>query len=468
MTLYPVAVVAIPLALVCLFLDRKYLLAGTVAFAVMASVRVADIPGLTNVKAHQIWGGLFILSGIFSSLRGKNVRISTSSPHVLAALFLVTCVASFVATSVLEGEVRVFSEITRGAWGERIANPEPLRFSTFNLTQLAYPVFGLLLFYSVSRYITSVGEVAVVLRTIVWSALVVAVSQVAYGVLFTIGAGSTATALLTNFTGDIGFSAPISIGGVADLYRSYSLAGEPGDTGQMYVLALSVIAPFALLKNSRYSVFRYPGRLSTLFLFLIVLNGSTTAFLGLFILFATSIITLLSISSVKFVSTRNNLLKVSAFVLVSAFVVFLAYQLVPQRWGIGYHLGKLLGYSGGDLTIRWKVVNYTIYNVFYSSPFIGVGYGSHLSSVFGPWLLANTGIVGFVIFYLLVYRCFASPLKWLSIDGGGRWPLIPVAVSLSVATYFILIIAGKSAGAFGQGSTWLILGVGASFYHMKV
>lgn len=459
----PIGYFLIPAALVIFVRGRRTLLWATLALVPFTAVQVIDI-GVTTIAGFQFFGVLFIARCLIDTVWSGSRGLERSRANALAALFLFVCFASLSMAVIKAGTVEVYTE-TQGRWIDVVRNSGPLQFSTFNLTQILYPTFGILLFHFLVRELRSVADLRKTINILVGGALVIAVMSIASGALYTMGRGGLYEQVLGLFSvGPPGAKNPESAS-IGEFLRMYTLAGEPGFTAMTLLAGAGLVAGDVL--RSGESVIRQP----TIKLFILgaalLFNGSTTGYFGAGLLILWAIMALWYVGRGSLGTTIRALgVVLGSLVLIAALASTIQVSgLSFYEWLTEYHLAKLQGEGVGSGQIRSYVTWYTLETVFLSSPILGVGYGSHLSLSLVTFLLANVGLVGFGVFLAFLYTAFRNARKTARSAQG---PLRKMAFMAAVVfvPFLTTLFVAKATSGINYGLTWTIIALAEVTYQV--
>lgn len=437
---------------------------ATILFTPFFGVQVVDI-GVTSIAGFQFFGVLFITRCIIDATWNGTGLVRISRANTIAALFLVISVASLFMAVIKAGTVEVYTE-GAGTWAQKMHNPDPLKLSTFNFTQLLYPTFGIFIFHFIVKEIESRKDVKKVIDIMVMSAVVIAGMSLAAGVMYTIGQKEIYNKILGFFVAGplSGVTSP-EAGSLGQIFRMYTIAGEAGYTAIVLLVGVGLTMGDLLRKGK--SIVQWPIVKLAVLSSAVLLNGSTTGYFGAVLLVIWGIIAPWYIGRRKITS----IIRPFGYLLVGLMVVGTIMSFVQvsginfYEWVATYHISKIQGYTGSG-TVRLSVSLYTLKEVFLENPILGVGYGSHLSLSFATFLLSNVGIIGSGIFVAFIYVIFRNSNRVIRIDGGilGKMAFMNSFVLIPLmGTLFI----GKSAVVMIFGITWIIIAIAEATYQVR-
>lgn len=438
---------------------------ATVLFAPFQMVQVLDL-GFTTILAFQLFGALFILRWL-GDLLLTNGRIRVCRADLLAVAFLGVCVLSLTMAVVNAGEVATIAGIP-GRWITKFTQRQPLHLSVSNFTQLLYLLFGVLLFYFLVREIRRLADLKLAVKILIYDVLILAAMSLAGGLLFTLGQGGLYRDFLSLFTVGPANIKPPDILSFGQFYRTYTLAGEPGFTAVPYVFGLGVLTGLTLGDRPQRWDISFPRTKLALVAFALLVNGSTTGYLGAFLLAVW-----VPFAPVRFGRTSWTRLRRGTVVLFSTFGILLVAGAVLEVAGVSfveflreYHMAKFAGETGGSGWIRFQVTDYTLREVFLASPLLGVGYGSHLSLSLASFLLSNVGLLGFTTFILFLYSLFRH-VSSVASQATGELGHLAFALALTFLPFMGMLFIAKAASGLIFGVTWLLFALSEGAYRIS-
>ena len=459
----PIGYILIPLGLVLFLRGRRMLLWATVASIPITMVTIVDI-GVTSITGFQFFGSLFIARCIVDGLWKKNLRFQCSGSKVAGIIFIAVCFFSIAMAAVKSGSVKVLGE--GGKWSDVYANVETLRLSTRNFTQVIFPFWGFLLYLFLTKEMKSIADLKVALNILIWGALIIGLSSVLSGILFNLRQGSLYAELLNSLkvaTPEIGKP---RVGTFGLHFRSFTLAGEPGDSSLYYLVGLGFLVGFASrdISNTRKTILSLKSKF-LFFLIVVVINGSTAAYLGVFLLLVWVLPALLLTSGRSSVSIRTVVMGLAGGMIL-LYIVGTTIEVGDVslvEWVQQYHIAKLQGEAGSG-SIRRTVMLHGL-NVFLENPILGVGYGSNLSLSFGVFLISNVGLLGtgmFFLFLLLELRKVIFVAKKSEREIGA----IAFSLVLILPPFVGVLLTGIGTFALNLGITWLLLAMAEATYQV--
>jgi O-antigen ligase len=355
--------------------------------------------------------------------------------------FAAVAAVSLIMPILINGRLLISSPIL----GEE--SDTPLYLTPHNITQLLYLVFGLLIAICVAHANLRDEQRHDTERVILISALFVSIWGVFQFVCNL--SGITYPAFIFNNSGSVsgrGFMQTLDTG----VSRVTSAAVEPSVLAQGLVTLLPLTLP-AWLKRGFILSRRMDRSASILFVLVLILSTSATAYLGLFLLAITGIVVLVRTGAW---SMRRAVLSAVAAVTVVGAIIALALTSVPflSAFADSVLLNKS---SSGSALERAMTIEFA-FGYFQKFPILGIGWGSATSHDLIVKLLSNVGVVGFVVF--LGAMGSVAIASWRDLGGLSS----PVSLSrsawlLALAVFLLTSVLIEFPLVFGN--FWLVLGM---------
>ena len=246
-----------------------------------------------------------------------------------------------------------------------------------------------------------------------------------------------------------------------------------------WLAKLILLPPLLLILYDRYKLQIYQNRF--IYAFFII---STIVFLTIFItgarmqlllILASILIFFLGLISEKIFSLK----KIYLFLILSISVILIFAITFPETTQIAFFstIEKIINWRSSDYGLVWQ----SAYDVWIQSPLFGVGlhkyreacvnlgiYGTSQLSAIGPGvcshphnislqLLSETGIFGFIIFYLMVFYLAISSIK--KYFKNSLW--LPFVLTFNIIFTCFLPIASSTSFFSNKYGTivWLLIGV---------
>jgi len=414
---------------------------------------VSTIPLGNTVLRTSYFFAIIFLAG-YAMLKipqgRKSIRVHKDLFPVFIYLFVITC--SLIMPFFLKGDLQVISFDSSIGTLQSIEY-DKLRFRLSNLTQLIYPYFQFILYAVLATYLHKVANVKKVFKILMFSSYLVLATGVIHLILVQVGDISLLKWVNVIVTGPDNFkSAPT--GGILGLPRMYSWASEPGYTSFFFLMILSLLSGM-LLTDNNFLGRRRKGIDFIFFLGGVILTAGTTGYAGLVILFA--LILLVKISGADVLNLKRYLrpsIIVVLVVLILVMVNFSSVSIFGNYIG-NEHLSKITELTGSGLT-RFTIVENNINN-FLKSPILGIGYGSERSVAFSTFLLANTGLLGFLSYNFWGLNLMKKMWNILQSKFASKnQKTFALGLFLSFGTMFLLMQFAKSESLFLAHYFWIV------------
>jgi len=439
---------------------------ATIASIPFFMVLVVELP-FAPVRAFQYLGGLLIVRHILDHAVQAQASVRKSASSFSAILFIgVVCFSLFMPVLISE-TVFVVPEGS-GSFLRAYENPQKLRFDISNITQVLYPLFGVVLFLVFAANLRSREDVMRVVRILIWGMVLLVGFSVVFIACYFLGLQSVMD-LVFAWTTEVEpkFS---EYNAFAGLIRPETLAGEPGYTGLYYILVFGILIGLVTGGYRGNWKPQHSGLLVVMFAVAIVMNGSTTAYFGGVALGASFLLAAFLRRSRSIVSTSSTRTAVKFIVaaggvLVSLLVILQLAGISLVEYAVENHLAKMTEQEGSG-AIRFLAFQYSLTEVFAKSPWFGVGYGSHRATSLLVVLLANVGIVGSTAFLTFNGAVFMRAVRAMN-QASDSW-LASFAFSFVVVhpAFLITLLIGKSETSFSFGWLWLLLGMMEACYRI--
>jgi len=439
----------LPVGLAGLFLSKKWLYRLFVFWTLFSASSAANFGEGENGSALQVW----MFFGFLWLFRVGLEHISTLSfsidrrilrPCLWLITFLFAASISLIMPIYINGTLAISSP-------NLFDNSEtPLYFTSHNVTQLLYLIFGVAIAISVAHHNLPDEHRHETEKVILFSALFLSV----WGLLqfFCNSTGIPYPDYIFNNSGSAsgkGFTETLGVG----VSRISSAAVEPSMFAQSLITLLPLTLPAWLRRGSVFSV-SVDRLISVLLLVLLILSTSSTAYLGLLILAILLWPSLLRTRTVSIARAFKFTAVAAAAVLA---VVAIAASSIPVVSRV-VNAALLNKYSGGSGLDRvWSIG--LAFGYFQKFPLLGIGWGSATSHDMVVKLLSNVGIVGTFTF-LLAMHCVMRA-SWRSLDSS-VFPL-----SLSRSAWFLGLAVFLCTSIFiafplAFGNFWIVLGMAMS------
>jgi hypothetical protein len=462
-------IIVLPLG-IYLFAKGKQPLVWATVWAIPFFDTIAFQLPFAPVRPFQYFGALLIARHILEAcIRTAPVTARRSATPPAAVFLIATLFFSLFAPALITTPIKVAPEgyDTLVLAYENLAE---LTFRPSNVTQLAYPLFGIVLVFALSTHIRTKEDLKRVYRILFAACMLFAGYMVFYQFCSLIGLSTPIEVLQWIATGEAEskFSGYNALGGIA---RAYTPAGEPGYTGLYYIIVTGLLAG---LTYSGYEDAWRPKR-SRLFLLIlvvaIILNASTTGYFGLFVLVAALPVLIVFRRNARLHADSGAKIvfkaaAVGGVVLVGAVVVAqVALGFSLAEYVLQSHAAKVTDQAGSG-AFRFYSLMYSIEEVFMKSPLIGVGYGSHRSLTLISYLLSNVGIIGTIAFLWFNAVIFLHVVKVMNRTEDATLASFAFALAWTHVALLGTMFVGKSVVSFVFGWLWLILAMSESCYRI--
>lgn len=467
MRLVPSGLLILPLGLLLFWKGRRALLWGTIASIPFFMVLVVELP-FAPVRAFQYLGGLLILRHVFDRAIQGRAALRKSGTTVSALFFLGVVLLSLFMPLLITESVFVVPE-GAGSFGEAYQDPQPLRFDLSNLTQILYPTFGIVLFFTITNNLKTRDNLKTAIRILVLGMVTLALFSFVYVTFHFLGLRNVMTLifrLMTEVT-EPKFSSYNALGGIV---RPETLAGEPGYTGLYYVMILGIVGGLAVGGYIRGWRLEWQGTCLFLLTVSILINGSTTAYFGVASLGASFLLVALLRKNRRITSGRSVRVVVRILLAGGGGLLFLVVALETAgisllEYIVETHLAKLTEEAGSG-ALRLYAVQYSLTEVFSKSPLLGVGYGSHRALSLVIVLLANIGIVGVLAFLAFNGAVFFHAIRTMNRSQDPELASIAFALAVTHPAFLLTMFVGKSETSFSFGWLWLLLAMMEASYRI--
>jgi hypothetical protein len=444
----PIGYIVLPIGLAALFLSKKWLYRCFVFSTLFSATSAVNFGAKDSGSSLQLWmffGFLWLLRLVLDNLSSLSFSIDgrIRRPCLWLIAFLFVATFSLLMPLYIDGSLLITST-------SLIDNSEtPLYLTSHNFTQLLYLVFGVVTAICVAHVNFQDSERLETERIILFSAIFVTL----WGFL----------QLVCNQTGvpypDFIFNNSASVSGkgfmesLNGVARVSSVATEPSILAQSINSLLPLTIPAWLRRGSVLSV-PMDRFCTVLFIILLIISTSSSAYLGMFILVA--ILCLLLVHTRTASRKRVIAFAVTAGVIAVSIGAIAAVS-VPKVRDL---LGSILldkSSSGSALERSRSVV--LAFGYFQKYPILGIGWGSATSFDLVVLLLATVGIIGTFVFGGAMWSVLRA--NWRAMEQ------LILPEDLSRAAWFlglaVFLFASLIIGfPLAFGNFWLILGMALS------
>lgn len=416
-----------------------------VLFVIVSQIQVGylilfksmNIPIITSYFFSLLFIGVIIVS-----ISLKDVKISLPyKPSRYLFLFFLTCLISTVVLIFKPPDILVLPINDEGSVGLIPASfslVQPLELIRF----LTYCII-FLMFYNFPKKESSRNNLIKIflIVTIIHSMCGLLEKYILFPLI-----GSTHREILADLTGRYIYSYSFITPPRAGSYTIHGFASEPSNFVMIVSLGASIVTYCLyygekIFKNRFYDIVSFIILISVL-----ILSGSTTGAITVLTSFVLlGIIVLIKKRSLKLAFGALALLVLLVFLFRGYFI----YQWEKIQLEMSYTM----------LGSRFMTMKYAI-EAFKASPLIGVGFGTSNSFSSLTVLLANTGVIGTVFYFLFYFSVIIRLFK-------RNTPILFQAIGFSLMVYFIV---GIFSGGFHQilnPLVWMLLGMAAKGYNHR-
>jgi hypothetical protein len=442
----PLGYILLPVGLAGLLFSSKWLYRFFVFWTLFSASSVANFGEGDSGSALQVWmffGFLWLSRLILERLSTLSFSLDRRilRPCLWLIAFLAVAALSLVMPAFIDGRLAITSPILGDG------SETPLYLTTHNFTQLLYLIFGGTIAICVAHANIDKDQRHNTERIILFSAIFIS----AWGIL----------QFVCNVTGipypDFIFNNSGSASGKgflqtleAGVGRISSTAVEPSVFAQSLISLLPLTLPAFLKRGSVISI-PIDRLCAALFVVLLVLSTSSTAYLGIFILGVLLLAVLL----------RSHLISVAKASLLAllaagglAAIVTLAFVSVPIVSQVAN--SALLNKSSSGSGLERLMTITLAWGYFQQFPVLGIGWGSATSHDLFVKLLSNVGVAGTLIFLIAMFSVIRS--NWQGLDD----LVLPAELSRSVwflALTVFLVTSVLIEFPLAFGNFWLVLGM---------
>lgn len=436
-----------PIGIGGLFLAKKWLYRCFVFWTLFSASSAMNVGGDVNGSALQVWmffGFLWLLRLLIEHLSSLSFSLDhrIARPCLWLIAFLAVASLSLMMPVYIDGGLTIISPIL----GDDM--DRALYFTSHNVTQLLYLIFGVVIAICVAHANLREEDRHQTERILLFSALFIS----GWGLFqfFCNLSGIPYPDYIFNNSGSMtgrNFNETLGPGG---LRRISSATLEPSVFAQDLLSLLPLTIPACLRRGSILSV-RADRFAAGLFIVLLILSTASMAYLGLLVL---AVVLLFMLLRTRFMSIGRaarvatvSALGVAAVVTVSVLTSSVARSV--------FDLSIVNKASSGSGIERLMTI-VLAFGYFQKYPILGIGWGSATSHDLIVFLLANVGIVGALTFLGAMWCVLRT--SWRALG-----PLIPPA-NLSRFVWFLslaLFLFTSLIGGFPfpLGNFWLVLGM---------
>ena len=442
----PLGYILLPLGLLGLLTSAHRLYCIFVFWTLFSATSVINVGGPDNGSAVQVWmffGTLWLLRlGLErASLLDFSIddRVKPMAFWILG--FLAVATVSLIMPVLINGRLEIASPI--------LGNDQetPLFLSSHNVTQLLYLVFGGVISICVAHVNLVEKNREETERIFLYAGIFIACWGIFQFFCHVTGIPYPSFLLNNSASGSAtGYMQKLDTG----ISRISSAAVEPSILAQGLVTLLPLTLPAWQKRGFVFS--RRRDRLITLlFVVVLLLSTSSTAYVGLVILAATYI--LYAVRAGSFSKTKAifvfSLIGVMAIAVVA--LAFISIPVISQLINT-LLLSKAYGGSGVERAMTMALA----FGYFQKYPILGIGWGSATSHDVVVFLLSNVGIAGEIVFFCAIFSVVRS--NWRRITShDSPLDLSREAWLMSLVSFMLTSILIGFPLVFGN--FWLVLGM---------
>ena len=392
----------IPLGLILMFLNRKWLLYATVFFMGFTGASILTVNGELSIQPAYYFAILFILKQAIYIIKQKKII----KPNMLLLIFIVICIISLIMPLLVHNkEIYVINQDNKKT---------NIEFTVQNITQLLYIIFCFIFYWITKDYLANEPEnTNKIIKILIWGAVVVVILGIYQEIAY-----------IKKWEFDRIFRSGIhgNIQTYGNFVRIYSTAIEPS----MLAYYLAPIIALMLCLKDNFVKHKY------IILFIMLLVGigtiSTTFFLGIFSFAIIIIMEIILKRNEEFTNRNIKIMKkilmtfiIGMFALV--IVYFLEKSVVETLFTST--IGKITKENLSGIERNASFMQHCKIGLQY--PLLGVGFGTARSKdLFSTWL-CNIGVIGITVFITYVLNII---LKLKKIDSH---------ITFGIANYIALI-----------------------------
>jgi hypothetical protein len=443
----PLGYALLPVGLLGLLLSTKWLYRLFVFWTLFSASSAINFGEAEKGSGLQVWmffGSLWLLRLILEHIPAFSFPIDRRvlRPCLWVTAFLFVGMLSLIMPLYINGRLIIASPYLGDDFGA------PLYFTGHHVTQLLYLVFGVTITICVAHYNLSDEQRHETERTILLSAIFVAIWGLFQFVCNVTGI-SYPDYIFNNSASPfaLGFSQTLENVGVR---RISSVALEPSVFAQTVVALLPLTLPAWIGRGRILSVAL--DRFSTvLFLIVLILSTSSTAYVGILIL---ALLLLLVLLRTRIISVVKATVLAACAVAVIVTVAVVSVSAFPVLGDVAKStlLDKSETFSGLERVMTIELA----YGYFVRYPLLGIGWGSAVSHDLIIMLLSNVGVIGALTFLGAMWYTMRS--SWRVMDS------LDSQMGLSRAAWFLSLAVTLSISIFSgfplaMGNFWVAIGM---------
>jgi O-antigen ligase len=444
----PLGYIILLAGLAGLLVSSKWLYRSFVFWTLFSASSAANFGEGENASALQIWmlfGALWLLRELIEGFTEFSFSLDRriARPALWLIGFSLVASLSLIMPVYINGALQIASP-QLGNLSET-----PLFLTSHNFTQLLYLIFGISIAICVSQKNLKDEVRHDTERTILLSGLFVALwGLLQFGCNLT---GASYPDFIFNNSGSLSGKGFLeTLNGVG---RISSVTAEPSIFAQSLVTLLPLTFPSWLGRGSVISR-QFDKYCAVLFVVLLILCTSSTAYLGLFLLGLLSILMLRRLGSLSIGKAIARAIVIGGLLVVAAVFALSTMPIVRDVM-----TSVFLTKSSAGSTLERLMTVEVAFGYFRKFPILGIGWGSATSHDLFVKLLSNVGIIGTFAFVGAVG----------SVIRGGWRALRPFSLPIDLSrlawllSLMVFVLTAVFSGfPLAFGNFWLILGMAMS------
>jgi len=476
MIITPLGLIVIPIGIILFFKKKIYLYWAIIICSPLFDTSIINLGYIIEkIQPASYFAGLLIIKLFFEYLLGKkNFHKLKYNENFVLIVFCSISLLSLIMPIILKGNIRVmgFDQSFFGDYAklDYYASSIPLELRRTNLTQYLYLVFMVVSYFNITNLIKSEKQIIKTSIILVKLGLIVTIMGFLYQIFVILGFYNIYNYINYFLKGRfLQYSGKTAFGG--QIPRMYTIVGEPSFTASFLILSLSLVfVPLFLKKNLKLKNYPYNYLVFFIFSLGIILCTSTTGYFGLFILllcfFLFHFLKGRKKTNILNLRTLINFIVIIIFMSISILIFFNFFFDNPISYFLEEHVGKILQTSGVGKA-RYIGAKYS-FDIFLKSPFLGVGYGSHRTPSVFFTLLANTGIIGVVLFMLFNFLIIKKGIKVYKHNPNTEISIVMLALTLVSIIYVFFIIFAHPVLFINFFFYWIVLALISASYKIQI
>lgn len=398
------------LLIIAFFIGHKAFLVYAVFFMPFSAVAVINFPVSENTISYSLFFALAYLAS-FLIIKLKFVNVINEKFSLFGMFFVLYLIVSYLFVPYIDSSSNFVNEVS--------------------YFQVIYILIGVLLMTSISLDVYKYGYYKVILITIIWSMLVVSL----IGEYQLLSSKFDLYYPYEVFNNSVnpnaqGYSAVLDNG----MKRISSVSTEPSIFTQWLVICFSI---FIFMKIYGYKTGLYTDIVLVNVFVVLVMSTSASAYLGL--------LCLVVIAIGLYVYKSRDVMLFGVVLFLSMFLVIAMSPFIYDLLMI-----KIQSYSFNE---RFGSIVFGL-DKFIQSPFFGMGWGTITVHSLLIGLMANSGIIGFIMFFYWLLREMALSMIY---SKEKKILFCGQSLLLSILVLFLLQIA--TGFVYTYTFFWIIFGV---------